>query len=265
MDEAPVIADAGTKNCYIHWYIPHYTPYIQQQWILSKQKLSETPTELRFIEWSAFIKEVNNQSLWNLELSSHENMNVPVWINVGFQQIDRQDSQNLKKDNFSRLPVTSAECVIGMKKKPNSSIIVYYDDDDYSQGYVQIKEALNALTKDDILQPYISDDNFRSSINMVDDVGYKVYVFDIRYQQNFTASQSIKLEFIFNGVVPNGLKGYVLVLTNNLFSISGDGQKHFDFIEVIFNFFTTLSFFFHVNCVFFSEASIYFSGSWSIL
>ena len=29
------------------------------------------------------------------------------------------------------------------------------DDDDYNQGHAQIKEAFKALTKDDILQPYI--------------------------------------------------------------------------------------------------------------
>ena len=40
--------------------------------------------------------------------------------------------------------------------------LLNYDDDDYNQGYGQIKEALKALTKDDILQPYISDNDFRS-------------------------------------------------------------------------------------------------------
>ena len=99
------------------------------------------------------------------------------------------------------------------------------------KGYSQIKEAFRALTKDDILQPYKSDDDFRSSNIRVDDVGYSLYVFDKRYQQNFTASQPIKIEFKIDGVVPNGKNGYALVLTKKLLSISSDGQRHFDLIR----------------------------------
>ena len=79
------------------------------------------------------------------------------WIIVGFQQSDRQNDQNLKNDTFYKPPVTSAQCIIGTKKYSDSSILMNYYDDDYSQGYGQIKEAFRALTKNDILQPYISD------------------------------------------------------------------------------------------------------------
>ena len=124
------------------------------------------------------MKEINNQNLWNFELGSQENMNVPIWIFIGFQQQDRQDSQNLKTDTFYRLPVVSAQCVIGTEKYPDAGILLNYDDDDYSQLYRQIKEAFKALTKDDILQPYISEEDFRSSNIRADDVGYNLYVFD---------------------------------------------------------------------------------------
>ena len=201
-----------------------------QQSNLSKQILSKTPTELRYVERSVFMKEVNNQNLWNFELGSHENMNVPILIIIGFQQRDRQDSQNLNNDIFCRLPVVSAQCIIGTENYPDTGILLNYDDDDYSQGYHQIKEAFRALTKDNILQPYISDDNFRTSNAAANDNGYNLYVFDIRYQKNFTNSQPIKVEFKFDGVVPNDINGYALVLTNKLVSISSDGQRHFDLI-----------------------------------
>ena len=155
IDKANAIADARIRIDHIHWFVPHYTTSIQQQSTLSKQILSKTPTELRYVERSVFMKEVNNQNLWNFELGSHENMNVPIWIIIGFQQRDRQDSQNLNNDTFCRLPVVSAHCIIGTEKYPDAGILLNYDDDDYSQGYHQIKEAFRALTKDDILQPYI--------------------------------------------------------------------------------------------------------------
>ena len=139
------------------------------------------------------MKEVKNQNLWNFELGSQESMNVPIWIIISFQQHDRQDSQNFNNDTFCRIPVVSAQCIIAMEKYPDAGISLNYDDDDYAQGYSQIKEAFRALTKDDILQPYISEDDFRSSNVRADDVGYNLYVFDIRYQKNFTKSQPIKI------------------------------------------------------------------------
>ena len=59
----------------------------------------------------------------------------------------------------------------------------------------KLKKLFKALTKDDILQPYISYDSFRSPKIRADDVGYKIYVFDIKHQQKFTASQPNKVEF----------------------------------------------------------------------
>ena len=50
IDKAGGFADARIKNDHIHWYIPHYTPSIQLQSILSHQILSLTPTELRYVE-----------------------------------------------------------------------------------------------------------------------------------------------------------------------------------------------------------------------
>ena len=95
-----------------------------------------------------------------------------------------------------------------------------YDDDDYNQGYAQIKEAFRASTKDDIPQLYLSDNDFRSSNVGVDDAGYIIFVFEVRFQQIFTASQRIEEEFKYNGVVPNDVNGYALVLTNKLISIN---------------------------------------------
>ena len=206
-DKANATADARIRIDHIHWYVPHYTPSIQQQSTLSKKILSKTPTELRYVERSVFMKEVNNQNVQ-----------------------DRQDSQNLINDTFCRLPVVSAQCIIGTEKYPDAGILLIYDDDDYSQGYHQIKEAFRALTKDDILQPNISEADFRRSNVAANDVGYNLYIFDIRYQENFTNSQPIKVEFKFDGVVPNDINGYALVLTNKLLSISSDGQRHFDLI-----------------------------------
>ena len=97
----------------IEWYVPHYTPSIQQQTILSKQVLNKTPTQIQYPERSVFMKEVNTQNFWTFELGTQEGINIQTWIFVGFQQNDRQHDQNLNNDTFVRLPVISAQVVIG--------------------------------------------------------------------------------------------------------------------------------------------------------
>ena len=122
--------------------------------------------------------------------------------------------------------MTSAQVVIGTERYPDSAILLNYDDDDYSQGYGQIKEAFRALTKDDILKPYISEDDFRSSNNGYD-IGFIIYAFDIRYHKNFENAQRIKVEFKFSENINAGIYGYALVLTKRLASITSDGQRMF--------------------------------------
>ena len=122
--------------------------------------------------------------------------------------------------------------------------MIKYDDDDYNPGCDSNKKAFRALTKVDILQPYISDHDFRSSNIRADDVGFNLCVFHIRYQQSFTASHLLKVKFKLDGIVPIDINGHALVLTNELVCISSDGQRHFHLIKSVF----------HDNSVFFSIA-----------
>ena len=102
-------------------------------------------------------------------------MKNPIWIVVGFQRKYRQDSQNLNNHTFYRLPVTSAQCIIGIEKYPDSGVFLNYDDNYFSQVYGRIKEAFRALSENNNLQPFISDHDFTSSNNRVDDVGYDFF------------------------------------------------------------------------------------------
>ena len=150
-------------------------------------------------------------------------------IFVGFQQKERQNSQNLNNDTFYRPPITSVQCNIGTEKYCDSATLLNYDDDDYSQGYGQIKEAFTSLVKDDSLTLYITYNDFRSS-NDGNNIGYNLYVFDVRYQKNLESAQPVKVEIKYSENVPAGIYGYALVLTNILVSIGSDGQRHLDLI-----------------------------------
>ena len=182
---------------------------------MSSQVLKKISTELQFVGRNVFIKEVITQNFWSFELGTKQGISVPMWIIIVFQRRERQDSQNLANDTFYRPPVTNAQCPIGTENYPDSAILTNYDDDDYGQGYGLIKEAFKALTKDVTLQPYTSEHDFRS-FNNDNNIGYNMYIFDIRYKKIFTDSQPIKVEIKISENVPAGIYGYALILTNKL-------------------------------------------------
>ena len=64
------IINAKIKINAIEWYVPHYTPSMQQQSILSKQIINKTPAQLQYPERSVFMREVNTQNFRTFELGT---------------------------------------------------------------------------------------------------------------------------------------------------------------------------------------------------
>ena len=65
-----------------------------------------------------------------------------------------------------------------------------------------------------------------------DDNGYKLFIFILRYQENFLSAQLIRVLIKFDGVVLDGAVAHAFILTNELLSNSNDGQKQFDLVEI---------------------------------
>ena len=91
---------AKNKISDIEWYVPHYTPSIEEDNKLMNQITKKTPTEFQYPEKSVFMKEVKTQIFWTFELGTQEGINVPIWIFVFFKQRDREHDQNLSNDTF---------------------------------------------------------------------------------------------------------------------------------------------------------------------
>ena len=127
------INNARVKINAIELFIPQFILSMSEQTILSNQIFKKIPTEPQYVERSVFMQEVNTQKLWIFELETQEGVNIPIWIVIGFQQRERQDSQNLNNDTFHRLSVTSAQCITSTEKYLDSAILLNYDDDAYSQ------------------------------------------------------------------------------------------------------------------------------------
>ena len=153
LNKANATNNAEIKINALDWHVPHYTPSLEEYKKLMEQITKKNPTQLHYPERSVFMKQVNTENFWTFELGTQECVNVPIWIYVVFQQSDRQHDQNLSNDTFYRMPVLSAQVVIGTDKYPDNSVLLNYNDHDYIQGYGQIKEVFKSLTRDNILQP----------------------------------------------------------------------------------------------------------------
>ena len=50
------------------WYIPHFTPSLDNQQIMMDQLLNKDSTELYYMERNVFRKDVNTESNWTFDL-----------------------------------------------------------------------------------------------------------------------------------------------------------------------------------------------------
>ena len=78
LNKSNAINNGKIKFKAIEWYVPHYTPSMQQQSILSKQYLNKTPTQIQYPERSVLLKEVNTQNFRTFELGTQEGINIPT-------------------------------------------------------------------------------------------------------------------------------------------------------------------------------------------
>ena len=117
------VKNAKIKINSIHWYVQDYTPSLERQKTLMNQIVKKMATEPQHSKGSFLMKQVNTQNLWTFELDAQEGINVPIRIHVTFQHIDRQHDLNLNNDTFYRMPVTSAQVVIGSE---SILIVVFY-------------------------------------------------------------------------------------------------------------------------------------------
>ena len=141
LSKANATTNAKMKIKSLEWYVPHYSPSLNEYNKLMIRTKQKTRTNIHYPERSVFMKEVNTQNFWTFELGTQEGINVPLWVFVVFQQMDRQNDQSLNNDTFVRLPIISAQVVIGTERYPDTAVLLNYNDDDYSQYYGQIKEA----------------------------------------------------------------------------------------------------------------------------
>ena len=215
------------------WYFPQYIMGMSNQNLMLGHIVSKAPTELSYVKRSSYMKDVTTENDWTFELGFGDGVDIPFYVIVGFMQRDQINQQHQKNDTFRKPSVVNAQCVIGNVKLPDAGKNCSYVFEKYSQAYGEIVSCFRHLDKGNASKTYITQKDFVTS-NLYPDgnPGYNVYVFDISHHQDYISAQLIKVRFDFRPAVPAAtfLIGYALLSTNNIVSVSSDGQRQFDLI-----------------------------------
>ena len=112
----PIIRDNGvnaakTNIKAISWYIPHYTPSMENQQLVMDQILDKDLTETFYTERTVLRKDVNTNNSWRFELGN-SGKSTQTYVVVGFQARNKIDSQTHDNAIFDRSPVSNAVCKI---------------------------------------------------------------------------------------------------------------------------------------------------------
>ena len=222
-----IIRDNGVDAAKINmkdnsWYIPHYTPSMENQQLVMDQILDKDPTEIFYTERTVFRKDVNTNKSWTFELCNGGE-STPTYVVVGFQARNKIDSQTHDNAILDRLPVSNAVRKIGSEKYPDDGIECDYNRDKYDQAYSEFENFYLLKSETNLLNPFIDLHKFRTN--------YSFYVIDLSKQKDQIASQPIRLEFKFSAAIDVAdYIAYAPVLTPKLITISSDGLRHFDLL-----------------------------------
>ena len=159
----------------INRYVPHYIPSISNQKLMLGHIVTKTPTDLTHITRSSYMKDVTAENNWFLELGVGNGIDIPIYIVVGFMQRDQFNQQHQNIDTFYRPSVVNAQCIIGSEKIPDAGINCDYAIEKYTQAYGEVVSCFRHLSKDNFLQPYITQKGFITSNDYsIDNPGYNL-------------------------------------------------------------------------------------------
>ena len=77
LNKASATNNAKVKIKCLDWYVPHYSPNLEDYNKLMNQITINSPSLLHYPKRSVFMKEVKTQNLWTFELGTQECVNVP--------------------------------------------------------------------------------------------------------------------------------------------------------------------------------------------
>ena len=212
---------------HISWFVPHYTKIIQET-KLTEYIVRRDRTKYSYIAMSVPVKKVDAQNALFSDLGVKSGNDIQLHSSVVSRKTNTKDLAHQVRSVFVKCYVVSAKCIIGTEKYTETGMKTDNAKQSHSQAYGELVSRFRQLSKANILQPFVSQNDLSRDEN------FNLYVLDMRYQISFSSPPNVKVDFRFASgaahAVPVGLIGFALVLSDKLISISSDSQKHLDSI-----------------------------------
>ena len=109
--------------------VPHYTPSLENQLLVTEHVNSSSLTNMSYIERVMSTKSVDGNNTWTFELGVEAGMDIPIYVIVGFQTANRIGPDQTQNNGiFDRLDVIGASLKNGSERYPDNEIQIDYDN-----------------------------------------------------------------------------------------------------------------------------------------
>ena len=217
-----VANDGNIEIRYISWCVPSIDPSNDNRIIVQKGLNKKNNIDFGYYERKTFYKNVPNATNFLFDLGMESGMERPQYIIVGFEN-NKVNEQTHDASTFHIMNVTECYCKIGSEFYPEDRMNINYGTNNYNEVFKEIvsfNKDYNGLPYN--IKPYINHRTFKS--------GYRIYVFDTRYQSDHIGPQPIQVNSKFSAAVADVIC-HALVLTRKVISVNSDGNKMVDIIS----------------------------------
>ena len=205
-------------------YVRQFTPSIDNMNLINEHILANKSAVYPFTQNSYTTKPINANRKWTFEIGQETSIDIPLQIIVGFQSIERLQSQTQNNGVFDQLNITSAQCRIGTDRYPDQPYTLDYTRNKYNDAYEAVRNYYYDFMEGKS-SPYLTFKDLKTL--------YPFLLFDLRAQKEYLASQPIYIDIEFAegfDAVGGDYMGIAVSSSRKVLSVSSDGKQQFELI-----------------------------------
>ena len=202
--------------------MPHVTPADKDKMALYKiiERKEKIPGGYRMIQCdSATIPQASTSFSWRLSVKSSPE--VPRFIIVGFQNINKSGSQVTNPSLFDNVDVNNIYVMLNSVRYPTTDYNITFLKKKFSRAYGDVAEFRSKFFNMDelISSPNINPSYYRDL--------YPLFLFDVSKQGEKLkySTTDIQVKMYFNRGIPNNTQVYGVIISDRLINFQSDGNK----------------------------------------
>ena len=202
----------------IYLYIPSLVPSTEQQ--QSFNEAIRKNFSLSFDAWVTDRKPVNTDNVYQLDIGSASNINIPLYLIVAHQKTQRdipaRPPNQFNNEVFDHVDVKRYFVEIDGVRYPKDPVETNSSDNKHLDQYRDLKLFYKEYNGESLLRPFISYLDMKAF--------YPIQVIDLRFQIDYVAPKKIRLFEEYENA-PENSNLYVILIKHREINMVSDGSK----------------------------------------